>query len=122
MPYRPVSVRRVPLRFLPAALTAMMEKGACWAVEAGYGVERDLARCEEGGAMKQADIRAVSAKARARGIPQGGTLGSGNHFLELQVVSEIYDETAAAAFGLVTGPGLLHDPLRLAGAWPSGLH
>ncbi len=87
----------------PAALTAMMEKGARWAVEAGYGVERDLARCEEGGAMKQADIRAVSAKARARGIPQGGTLGSGNHFLELQVVSEIYDETAAAAFGLVQG-------------------
>ena len=53
--------------------------------------------------MKQADIRAVSAKARARGIPQGGTLGSGNHFLELQVVSEIYDETVAAAFGLVQG-------------------
>src|SRR5208337_4385170 len=42
----------------PAALTAMMEKGARWAVDAGYGVERDLARCEEGGAMKQADIRA----------------------------------------------------------------
>jgi len=87
----------------PAALTAMMVKGARWAVEAGCGVERDLARCEEGGAMKQADIRAVSAKARARGIPQGGTLGSGNHFLELQVVSEIYDETAAAAFGLAQG-------------------
>jgi tRNA-splicing ligase RtcB len=87
----------------PAALTAMMEKGARWAVDSGYGVERDLNRCEDGGCMKQADIRAVSAKARARGIPQGGTLGSGNHFLEIQVVSEIYDETAAAAFGLQNG-------------------
>ncbi|MGA2161196.1 MAG: RtcB family protein [Methanoregula sp.] len=91
------------LKVSPAALTAVMEKGARWAVEAGYGVERDLARCEEGGCMKQADIRAVSAKARARGIPQGGTLGSGNHFLEIQVVSEIYDETAAKAFGLLKG-------------------
>jgi tRNA-splicing ligase RtcB len=91
------------LKVSPAALTAMMEKGAGWAVDAGYGVERDLARCEESGAMKQADIRVVSAKARARGMPQGGTLGSGNHFLELQVVSEIYDQTAAAAFGLLPG-------------------
>jgi tRNA-splicing ligase RtcB len=83
-----------------AALTSMMENGARWAVDAGFGLERDLVRCEEGGAMKEADIRAVSEKARARGIPQGGTLGSGNHFLELQEVSEIYDEAAAAAFGL----------------------
>jgi tRNA-splicing ligase RtcB len=81
----------------------MMEKGARWAVESGYGVERDLARCEENGCMKQADIHAVSAKARARGIPQGGTLGSGNHFLEVQVVSEIFDEVAAKAFGLAEG-------------------
>ena len=87
----------------PSDLTAMMEKGASFAVEAGFGVERDLERCEDRGCMKQADIRAVSAKARARGIPQGGTLGSGNHFLEVQEVSEIYDETAAKAFGLVKG-------------------
>jgi tRNA-splicing ligase RtcB len=86
-----------------SALTGMMEKGSRWAVEAGYGLDRDLVRCEEGGAMKEADIRAVSAKARARGIPQGGTLGSGNHFLELQEVSEIYDEAAAKAFGLEKG-------------------
>jgi len=87
----------------PAALTTMMEKGSRWAVEEGYGTERDLARCEEGGAMKDADIRAVSAKARARGIPQGGTLGSGNHFLELQEVSEVYNPVAAAAFGIAQG-------------------
>ena len=87
----------------PANLTAMMEKGARFAVEAGFGVERDLDRCEDRGCMKQADIRAVSPKARARGIPQGGTLGSGNHFLEVQEVSEIYDEVAAKAFGLYKG-------------------
>ncbi len=80
-----------------------MNKGARFAVDAGFGLERDLVRCEESGAMKQADTRAVSEKARARGIPQSGTLGSGNHFLELQEVSEIYDETAAAAFGLEQG-------------------
>jgi len=53
--------------------------------------------------MKEADVRAVSAKAKQRGIPQGGTLGSGNHFLEIQVVKEIYDPQAAEAFGLRAG-------------------
>ena len=90
-------------KLTPAALTEIMNKGARFAVDAGFGLERDLVRCEESGAMKQADTRAVSEKARARGIPQSGTLGSGNHFLELQEVSEIYDETAAAAFGLEQG-------------------
>ena len=51
----------------------------------------------------QADVSAVSAKAKARGMPQSGTLGAGNHFLEIQVVSEIYDEIAAKAFGLSMG-------------------
>ena len=87
----------------PSNLTTMMEKGARFPVEAGFGVERDIERCEDRGCMKQADIRAVSAKARARGIPQGGTLGSGNHFLEVQEVSEVYDEAAAQAFGLHVG-------------------
>ena len=91
------SAKLTPLRF------GHDGEGGGWAVDAGYGLERDLVRCEEGGAMKQADIRAVSAKARARGSLRGGTLGSGNHFLELQEVSEIYDEAAAAAFGLVKG-------------------
>lgn len=91
------------LKVSPAALNGMMEKGAAWAVNEGYGVERDLVRCEEHGCMKEADIRSVSAKARQRGIPQGGTLGSGNHFLEIQVVSKIYDPAAAAAFGLAEG-------------------
>jgi tRNA-splicing ligase RtcB (3'-phosphate/5'-hydroxy nucleic acid ligase) len=85
------------------SLDGMMIKGARWAVENGFGTPRDLARCEDYGAMKEADIRAVSEKAKQRGIPQGGTLGSGNHFLEIQIVSEIYDEAAAKAFGLSAG-------------------
>jgi len=85
------------------ALDEMMMKGARWAVENGFGVERDLVRCEEGGGMKGASIGPVSAKARQRGIPQGGTLGSGNHFLEIQVVQEIFDPVVAETFGLRMG-------------------
>jgi tRNA-splicing ligase RtcB len=85
------------------SLDGMMVKGARWAVENGFGTPRDLVRCEDTGAMKEADVKAVSEKAKQRGIPQGGTLGSGNHFLEVQVVSEIYDEAAAKAFGLSAG-------------------
>ena len=88
------------LRVTGQELDTMLVKGARWAVDAGYGEPNDLVRCEEGGYMKEANPKEVSAKAKQRGIPQGGTLGSGNHFLELQVVSEIYDETAAHAFGL----------------------
>ena len=91
------------LKISPQSLDTMMVRGARWAVESGYGLERDLARCEEGGYMKQADTRSVSTKAQQRGMPQGGTLGSGNHFLEIQVVSEIYDEVAAQAFGVAHG-------------------
>ena len=85
------------------SLDGMMMKGARWAVSEGYGVEHDLVRCEEGGYMKTADSRSVSAKAKQRGIPQGGTLGSGNHFLEIQEVREIFDPEAARAFGLALG-------------------
>jgi tRNA-splicing ligase RtcB len=91
------------LKVSPQALEGMMGKGAQWAVKTGYGVERDLIRCEEGGFMESADSRALSAKAKQRGIPQGGTLGSGNHFLEIQVVREIFDRDAAKSFGLTLG-------------------
>lgn len=84
-------------------LDGMMTRGAEWTVKNGYGLSRDLVRCEDRGYMKEADTRAVSAKAKQRGIPQGGTLGSGNHFLEIQVVSEIYDAAAAKAFGVTEG-------------------
>jgi len=91
------------LKVSPRSLEGMLVKGARWAVGAGYGVERDLTRCEEGGFMKAADSRFVSSKAKQRGIPQGGTLGSGNHFLEIQVVREIFDPEAAREFGLTLG-------------------
>jgi tRNA-splicing ligase RtcB (3'-phosphate/5'-hydroxy nucleic acid ligase) len=92
-----------PLKGSAKSLDEMMIKGARWAVESGYGMPRDLERCEDKGCMKQADSSQVSLKAKQRGVPQGGTLGSGNHFLELQVVREIYDPEAAHAFGIATG-------------------
>ncbi len=91
------------LRMDARALDGMMTKGARYAVESGFGLPGDLTRCEENGFMKAADTKPVSAKARQRGVPQGGTLGSGNHFLEVQVVREIYDPAAAQAFGIVEG-------------------
>lgn len=84
-------------------LTDAFIDGAKWAVAQGYGVEADLAHCEENGSMKGADPSQVSIKARKRGRPQLGTLGSGNHFLEIQRVDEIYDEEVAKRFGLFKG-------------------
>ncbi len=77
--------------------------GAEWAVKNGYGWEEDLEYLEENGRIKEADSSLVSDKAKKRGIPQLGSLGSGNHFLEIQVVDEIYDEEAAEVFGLKKG-------------------
>ncbi|KLK87699.1 tRNA-splicing ligase [Methanoculleus sediminis] len=84
-------------------LSAVMVDGARWAVERGLGTEADLVRCEGEGAMTGADPEAVSAKARQRGVPQLGTLGAGNHFLEVQVAKEIVDPEAAKAFGITEG-------------------
>jgi tRNA-splicing ligase RtcB len=91
------------LRVNDAVLTEVFNHGARWAVENGYGVKEDLEHCEENGDMKGADASKVGQKARARGKPQLGTLGSGNHFLEVQVVEKIYDQAAAKAFGLEEG-------------------
>jgi tRNA-splicing ligase RtcB len=81
----------------------VLVKGAGWAVKAGYGRPDDLERLEEGGAMAGADPAAVSPRAKQRGGPQLGTLGSGNHFIEIQEVEEVYDEEVARAFGLFEG-------------------
>jgi len=78
-------------------------EGANWAVEAGYGVEADVKHCEANGSMEGADPSQVSTKARKRGKPQLGTLGSGNHFLEVQYVDKIYDQEIASTFGLQEG-------------------
>jgi len=87
-----------------AELRRVMERGARWAIERGFTAgEDDAEHCEEHGCLRGADPDAVSAKAYERGHDQVGTLGSGNHFLEMQVVDEIFDDQAAAAFGLRLG-------------------
>jgi tRNA-splicing ligase RtcB (3'-phosphate/5'-hydroxy nucleic acid ligase) len=85
----------------PRDLDRVLVDGARWMVKNGYGEERDADLAEAGGALDGADPAAVSERARERGMPQLGTLGSGNHFLEVQFVDEIQDESAAHAFGLV---------------------
>ncbi len=77
--------------------------GAAWAVKNGLGQREDLDFTESGGALPGADPGAVSARALERGLGQLGTLGSGNHFLEVQEVTDIYDEARASAFGLFKG-------------------
>lgn len=100
----PVGVgARSSIRLSEKQLERMMTDGAGFAVEEGYGNQDDLVHCEEQGRMKEADPNHVSKKARARGMPQSGTLGAGNHFLEIQVIEEIYDEEAAKAFGVEKG-------------------
>jgi len=84
-------------------LDAVLENGAKWAVKKGYGTEDDLEKTEERGCLAEAAQGVVSQRAKERGRTQLGTLGSGNHFLEIQTVDEIYDETTAARMGLVEG-------------------
>jgi tRNA-splicing ligase RtcB len=86
-----------------AELAQILTGGAVYAVERGHGTQRDLDRCEDGGVLAGADPDAVSDRALLRGLHQVGSLGSGNHFLEVQVVDQILDAGAAAAFGLHTG-------------------
>jgi tRNA-splicing ligase RtcB len=81
-------------------LDKLMIKGAKWAVEHGYGDQDDILHTEENGALEGADPSLVSRHAKERGAGQQGTLGSGNHFLEVQAVEEIFDEKAANTFGL----------------------
>jgi tRNA-splicing ligase RtcB len=81
----------------------VLENGSRWAVENGFGWDDDLDVTENGGRMESADPSKVSDKAKERGIPQLGSLGSGNHFLEVDVVDEVFGEEAAEAFGLEKG-------------------
>ncbi len=81
----------------------LLTKGAKWAVERGYGKPEDLEYTEERGAIEGADLGAVSSRAYERGERQPGTLGSGNHFVEVQVIDQIYDENAVEVFNLHLG-------------------
>ncbi len=81
-------------------LNDVLENGAKWAVENGYGRARDLEFLESNGRLEQADASKVSDKAKGRGAPQLGSLGAGNHFLEIQVVDKIYLPDVAKVFGV----------------------
>ncbi len=81
-------------------LDEVLVKGVRWAIDNGYGNKNDAEVCEENGTMANADPNKVSDKARKRGAPQLGSLGSGNHFLEVQKVAEIHDEEAANRMGI----------------------
>lgn len=81
----------------------VLEQGAKWAVSEGYGLPEDIEFIEDNGAMVGADHEAISKDAMSRGAPQLGTLGAGNHFLEVQEVVEIFDEDIAKTFNLFKG-------------------
>ncbi|MDH3853087.1 MAG: RtcB family protein [Nitrosopumilus sp.] len=84
-------------------LDEVLVNGVNWAIDHGYGSSDDSSVCEENGQIQNADPNAVSDKARKRGAPQLGSLGSGNHFLEVQKVAEIHDEEAANRMGIKEG-------------------
>lgn len=88
------------LEYKKNELDPILQGGARYMLERGYGLPEDLEFCEENGCMPGADPALVSDKAKARGSDQLGTLGSGNHFLEVQRVEKIFDQAAAQAYGL----------------------
>jgi len=84
----------------PKEMDAMLKGGARWAVEHGYGRAEDLQRIEENGCMAGADPDKVSNKAKTRQQDEMGTLGSGNHYLEVQKVVDVYDDKTASIYGI----------------------
>lgn len=88
------------LKFNIPEMDRILEGGSKYVVLQGYGEAEDVVNCEEGGQMKGADASLVSNRAKQRGSDQAGTLGSGNHFLEIQRVDQIFDGEVAKAFGL----------------------
>ena len=95
-----VGSKRKDLRLSHKELEKALTKGAGWAVKQGFGYEEDLKFIEERGCIEGADPSLISNRALERGRPQLGTLGSGNHFVEVGYVDEVYDENAARALGL----------------------
>jgi tRNA-splicing ligase RtcB len=95
------------LRLDEGAMDAMLRDGARWAVAAGFGEPADLARVEEGGRIAGADPDKVSELAKRRQRDETGTLGSGNHYAEVQEVEEVFDAATAARFGIAVGDVVL---------------
>ena len=91
------------VRLSRAEEAQVLTQGARWAVARGFGTRADLDRIESGGCLPDADPDALSPKARERGRDQQGTLGSGNHFVEIQAVEEVLDFAAAIVFGIERG-------------------
>ncbi|MBI5680112.1 MAG: RtcB family protein [Methanobacterium sp.] len=91
------------IRLQEGQINEVLDQGAEWAIENGYGWKKDLEFLEENGKMETADSSKVSDKAKKRGIPQLGSLGSGNHFLEVQKMDKIFDEKTAKVFGIEEG-------------------
>lgn len=91
------------IRLKEGQIDDVLNNGAEWAIENGYGWDEDLEYLEENGKMEEANSDKVSDKAKKRGIPQLGSLGSGNHFLEVQKIDEIFNEKAAKTFGVNPG-------------------
>ncbi len=98
-----VGSKRNDVRLEESDLESAMRRGVGWAIDAGFGLAGDADHLEAGGVIEGADPASVSRRARERGLHQMGTLGSGNHFVEIGTVDEVYDEPAAAAFGLELG-------------------
>ncbi|MEE9200716.1 MAG: RtcB family protein [Candidatus Brocadiales bacterium] len=98
-----VGSRRKDLKLGHAELESLLRQGAGWAVSNGYGWEKDLEHIEEGGCITGANPAHVSPRAIERGRAQVGTLGAGNHFVEIDVISEVYDEELARGLGLELG-------------------
>ncbi len=91
------------IRLTMSEMDHVMQDGANWALSKGYGVKEDLQYIEEQGCMQGAEPHHVSDQAKKRQLGEMGTLGSGNHYLEVEVVDKIYDEQAAVAFGIKEG-------------------
>jgi tRNA-splicing ligase RtcB len=91
------------IRLEDAEFDRMLRGGARWAVERGWGSSEDLEHCEERGCIDGADPAQISRQARRRQRDEMGTLGSGNHYLEIQAVADVFDPAAAAAYGLAPG-------------------
>ncbi|MGM0371741.1 MAG: RtcB family protein [Halobacteriota archaeon] len=83
-----------------STIESILDRGMQWALDEGYAVESDLEHCEDNGFREEADPSMVSEEAKNRGRKQIGSLGSGNHFLEVQEVTDVYEEDVAEAFGL----------------------
>lgn len=99
----PTGLGKGGIRVSKRELDMVLERGAAWAVSKGYGTKQDLQRTEAEGCLAGADAAHVSERAKNRGRQQLGSLGAGNHFLEIDEVTEIYDEEVASAFGLRQG-------------------